>query len=194
MANSPTGQSGHFHAVRFYDSVESLARMVAGFLAEGLMAKQPALSIATPDHSRAIETALAAKGWDVAALKASGELTLLDAEETLAAFMVDGMPDAAKFEAIASKAIERACGGRRDCTIRAYGEMVDILWKRNQSVAAIRVEVLWNKLAATRDFSLLCGYAMGNFFKDAQQRMDVCREHTHLLMDDERPQPIIRVN
>jgi hypothetical protein len=194
MPNSSTRQSGHFHAVRFYDSVESLARMVAGFLAEGLTAKQPALAIATPDHSRAIEAALAAKGWDVAALLTSGELTVLDAEDTLAAFMVDGMPDAAKFDAIASTAIERACGGRRDCTIRAYGEMVDVLWKRNQSVAAIRLEMLWNKLAGSKDFSLLCGYAMGAFFKDAQQRMDVCRPHTHLLMDDERAQPLTAVS
>lgn len=194
MRNSPTRQSGHFHAVRFYDSVESLARMVAGFLAEGLMAKQPALAIATPDHSRAIEAALVANGWDVAALKANGELTVLDAEETLAAFMVDGMPDAAKFEAIATNALERACQGRTDCTIRAYGEMVDVLWKRNQSVAAIRLEMLWNKLATSRDFSLLCGYAMGNFLKDAEQRMDVCRRHTHLLMDDERAQQSTAVN
>lgn len=194
MSTTPTRQSGHFHAVRFYDSVESLARMVAGFLAEGLTAKQPALAIATPDHSRAIEAALVAKGWDIAALKASGELTMLDAEETLAAFMVDDMPDAAKFRAIASQAIERACRGRKDCTIRAYGEMVDVLWKRNQSVAAIRLEMLWNKLATTEDFSLLCGYAMGNFFKDAHQRMDVCRQHTHLLVDDERAQPITAVN
>jgi hypothetical protein len=194
MATSPTQQSGHFHAVRFYDSVESLARMVVGFLAEGLAAQQPALAIATPDHGRAIDAALAAKGWDVAALKASGELTVLDAEETLAAFMVDGMPDAAKFQAIASAAIERACGGRKDCTIRAYGEMVDLLWKRNQSVAAIRLEMLWNKLAATNEFSLLCGYAMGNFLKDARQRADVCRQHTHLLTDDETAQPISAIN
>ena len=193
MPTTPTPQSGHFHAVRFYDSVESLARMVSGFLAEGLAAKEPALAIATPDHARAIEAALAAKGWDIAALKANGELTLLDADETLAAFMVDGMPDETKFAAIAANAILRACHGRTDCTVRAYGEMVDVLWKRNQSVAAIRLEMLWNKLAATKDFSLLCGYAMGNFLKETQ-RTEVCNQHTHLLMDDEKAQPLGGIN
>lgn len=189
MATNRTQPPGHFHAVRFYDGVESLARMVAGYLGDGFAARQPALAITTPDHGRTIEEALGAQGWNVAALKASGKLTLLDADETMAAFMVDGMPDAAKFEAIVSMAIDRACRGRTDCTIRAYGEMVDVLWKRNQSVAAIRLEMLWNKLAATKDFSLLCGYAMGHFFKDAQ-RAEVCAQHTHLLMDDERAQPI----
>ena len=193
MPTPTTQQSGHFHAVRFYDSVESLARMVSGFLAEGLTAKQPALAIATPDHARAIEAALIAKGWDVLAVKASGELTVLDAEETLASFMVDGMPDAAKFAAIASHAIDRACKGRRDCTIRAYGEMVDVLWKRNQSIAAIRLELLWNRLSATKDFSLLCGYAMGNFLKETE-RADVRGQHTHVLMDDDKAQPINAVN
>lgn len=189
-----TNKSNHFHAVRFYGSVESLARIVAGFLAEGFAANQPGLAIATPDHARAIEAALVAQAWDATALKASGELTVLDADATMAAFMVDGMPNAEKFDVIASKAIERACHGRTDCTIRAYGEMVDLLWKRNQSVAAIRLEMLWNILAATKDFSLLCGYAMGSFYKDAQQRTDVCRQHTHLLMDDEQPQPITTIN
>ena len=189
MSANRTQSTGHFHAVRFYDTAESLARMVAGFLAEGLATKQPALAITTPEHARSIETALSAAGLDVATLKASGELTLLDADETMAAFMVDGMPDAAKFDAIVSKAIDRACRGRTDCTIRAYGEMVDVLWKRNQPVAAIRLEMLWNKLAATKDFSLLCGYAMGHFFKDAQ-RAEVCAQHTHLVMDDARAQRI----
>ena len=35
----------------------------------------------------------------------------------------------------------------------AYGEMVEVLWKAGQDAAAIRVELLWNKLATTHDFS-----------------------------------------
>jgi hypothetical protein len=48
------------------------------------------------------------------------------------------------------------------------------------SSAAIRLEMLWNRLANTHDFSLLCGYAMGNFYKDATIE-DVCRHHTHVV-------------
>jgi hypothetical protein len=193
MSHTQTTQSGHFHAVRFYDSPESLARIVAAFMAEGFTAHEPALAIATPEHRIAIEAALRAKGWDVDALLAAGDLSLLDADETLSRFMVDGMPDSRRFEEVASQALEHACRGRRNCTIRAYGEMVDVLWKRNQTVAAIRLEMLWNKLATTHDFSLLCGYAMGNFYKDAQ-RSEVRQLHTHQIGDDEYAQPVSTIN
>jgi hypothetical protein len=68
--------------------------------------------------------------------------------------------------------------------MRAYGELVDVLWKAGQDAAAIRVELLWNKLAATHDFSLLCGYAMGNFYKRAGLNA-ISREHSHVVSPGE---------
>ena len=53
------------------------------------------------------------------------------------------------------------------------------------SAAAIKLEMLWNHLANTHDFSLLCGYAMGNFYKDATID-DVCRHHTHVGLEHRR--------
>jgi len=44
----------------------------------------------------------------------------------------------------------------------------------------IRLEMLWNQLAMTHDFSLLCGYAMGNFYKHAGMR-EVCAMHSHVI-------------
>jgi hypothetical protein len=173
-------RTGHFHAVKFYDSPQSLARLVGQFLAEGLNAGQPALVIATPKHREAIVADLRERAFDVDALTAAGDILVLDCAETLAAFMVDGMPNAERFEETAGAAIERVCRGRKDCTIRAYGEMVDVLWKAGQDVAAIRLEMMWNKLAMTHDFSLLCGYAMGNFYKDAGLSA-IHRQHTHVV-------------
>jgi len=46
--------------------------------------------------------------------------------------------------------------------------------------AAIKLEMLWNHLANTRDFSLLCGYSMGSFYKDASIE-DITRQHTHVV-------------
>lgn len=62
----------------------------------------------------------------------------------------------------------------------------DVLWKEGRDVAAIQIEMLWNTLARSRKFSLLCGYAMGNFYKDAHVQ-DVCRQHTHLVSADGTP-------
>jgi hypothetical protein len=173
---------GHFHAVRFYEDDKSLCRIVSGFIAEGLALNQPALIIATQPHIGAIVHNLEGATIDVERLKKKGDLLLLDARETLAAFMVNGQPDADFFKASATRALEQLGRGRAT-TIRAYGEMVDVLWKDGMSAAAIKLEMLWNRLANTHDFSLLCGYAMGNFYKDATID-DVCRHHTHVVSDD----------
>jgi hypothetical protein len=97
--------------------------------------------------------------------------------------MTDGKPDPEAFGNGMYEVIRRACRGRLDCTIRIYGEMVDVLWKNGQQEAAIDLEMLWNQLAITHAFSLLCGYAMGHFYKDAQFQ-DICRQHTHVVSAD----------
>jgi hypothetical protein len=57
-----------------------------------------------------------------------------------------------------------------------------VLWKDGQTVAATRLETLWNQLAQTHAFALLCGYSMGSFYKDAAQR-EICQHHTHIVSD-----------
>jgi hypothetical protein len=173
---------GQFHAVRFYENRQSLAGMVGQFLGEGFVAGLPAVVIATPDHLDAIKGVLAARFFDVARLEAAGDLIMADAEAILARFMVDGMPDPARFRDAITPLIERACRGRKDCVIRAYGEMVDVLWKAGHTVAAVRLETLWNQLAQRHAFALLCGYSMGHFYKDAAPQ-EICNLHTHVSSD-----------
>ncbi len=173
---------GQFHAVRFYESRQSIAGMVGQFLGEGFVAGLPAVVIATPEHLDAIKGVLAARCFDVARLEAAGDLIMTDAEATLARFMVDGMPDPARFRDAITPLIERACRGRKDCVIRAYGEMVDVLWKAGHTVAAVRLETLWNQLAQSHAFALLCGYSMGHFYKDAAHQ-EICDLHTHVSSD-----------
>jgi len=64
-----------------------------------------------------------------------------------------------------------------------YGQMVDLLWKDGKHDVAIRLEILWNQLANTQRFSLLCGYTVGSFYKDAHFD-DVCGQHTHVVAAD----------
>jgi hypothetical protein len=136
--------------------------------------------VATPEHRAGIVERLHARGIDVPAAQAEGRLLTLDASETLAGFMVDGMPDAERFQNAITPVLERACGGWKECTVRAYGEMVDVLWKGGHTVAATKLEMLWNMLANTNRFSLLCGYAMGSFYKAAAVD-EICSHHTHVV-------------
>lgn len=180
---SPTPQSGHFHAVRFYENATALGRIVAEFLGEGLAQGSAGLLIGAPDHISTIEEALYRRGFDVARLKREGDLTVADAEATLRAFMIDGMPDGHLFRATMAPILDGIAVSRQSGVIRAYGEMVDVLWRAGQNVAAVKLEMLWNELARSHDFSLLCGYSMGNFYKSASID-EICEHHTHVVSAD----------
>jgi hypothetical protein len=170
----------HFHAVSFYDSPAVLTATVADFVVEGWKRGQPALIIATPEHRAGILAELDALHFDTRVAQVSSDLLILDAAETLATFMNDGMPDTARFTEIATRTLAAIGGDGQGCVVRAYGEMVDLLWKQGQEAAAIRLEMLWNRLATTHAFSLLCGYAMGNSYRDAG-REAIHNQHTHVL-------------
>jgi hypothetical protein len=184
------GHLGHYHAVRFYEDERSLCRIVTDFIGDGLAARQPAVVIATPAHREEINRGLHALALDVRRLQESHMLLVLDAEETLSTFMKDGVPDPVAFRTTLGGVLDLATAGRPKVTVRAYGEMVDWLWKQGAADAAIRLEMLWNQLADTRNFSLLCGYSMGNFYKQGAYE-DICSQHTHVVSTAGQP---LRVN
>lgn len=177
---------GHRHAVQFYEDEAFLAERVAEFLAEGLRGGEPCIVIATPEHIAAFDARLRALGVD------TGEITWADARATLGRFMERGMPSAVRFRRAIGGAIRNARGAIRDARpaaprVRAYGEMVDLLWRDGQPEAAIRLEELWNDLANHEAFTLLCAYPMGNFYKESDRTLfeKVCATH-NLVRPTER--------
>jgi hypothetical protein len=178
----------HYHGVRFYESPNALARIVSDFLKEGFAAGSAGLIAAAPNVRAAIVRELTLQGVDVAAMERSKMLLMLDARETMARFMVDGKPNQHRFRDAMCAAIREVSRGKSS-TIRIFGQMVDVLWQDGEKDAAISLERLWNQLAHTEAFSLLCGYSLGNFYKDAHFE-DICREHSHLLSADGQGAPI----
>ena len=173
----------HHHGVKFYGTDDSLFTTVAGFLAEGLIARQPAIIIATTAHREAIVEHLCGRLIDCAAAIRRGDLLLLDADDTLGLFMVNGMPDRELFQQSVGAIVQQTLTGRPGI-MRAYGEMVDVLWKQGQTDAAIALEMLWNGLAHKHKFALLCGYAMGSFYKQSKHLEAVSAQHSHVVPDD----------
>ena len=177
LTNTPR----HRHAVQFYEDSSSLCRLVADFLAEGLTTGQPAIVIATADHEQQILANLVARHVDIDHARRYGDLVLLEMEDTLGAFMLDGTPDSALFNQHMSTIFGQVTRVRPRATMRAYGEMVDVLWKAGRAEAAIKLEMLWNALASRYAFSLLCGYAMGQFYKQPDLYERVCAQHDAVL-------------
>jgi PAS domain S-box-containing protein len=172
----------HHHAVQFYDKEGFLANVVCAFLSDGLRSGRPAVVIATEPHRKAFAHGLATTGLDPVDALATGRLAMLDARKTLRKFMRGSMPDASKFRAVIGAVIEKSLIDQPDGSVYAYGEMVDLLWKDGNAEGAARLEDLWNELAATYRFSLLCAYSMENFThaSDADRFATICAQHTHV--------------
>lgn len=170
----------HDHAVSFYDHEGEIVAGVARYVGEGLVRGERAVVVATGGHRAALDEALLGMGVDAPGARRSGHYVVLDAAETLASFMVDDMPDAAKFVEIVGGVVGTA---RADgSTVRAFGEMVALLWEIGNVAAAIELESLWNDLARHEQFTLLCAYPTtaldGARLSDVSR---VCDEHSSVL-------------
>jgi hypothetical protein len=183
LAGRKANAAPHVHAVQFYESPDALCRIVGSFLGEGFDQGAVAVLIVTPDHAARIDACLRECAVDVDALKAVGAMVIVDARDTLNEFMVDGMPNPSEFRRTVGGLLTEMRRTNDNRPIRAYGEMVDLLWKDGREAAAIRLETLWNQLAASYDFALLCGYSMGNFYKGSTLD-DIKHQHTHLVPAD----------
>jgi hypothetical protein len=51
----------------------------------------------------------------------------------------------------------------------------------------VKLEILWNAIASRYRFSLLCGYAMGHFYKEPEAYARVCAEHSERLEANDSP-------
>ena len=168
------------HLVTFYESDEGLTEDVASFLAEGFEAGDAAVVIATPDHRRSVEAALRRRSVPVDSLREAGRFVLADAAEMLASLMVGGTVDHGCFSIGVGGLVSRtAAPGRR---VRAFGEMVGLLWQDDQAGAAERLEEHWNDLLRGSEASLFCAYpidALGGG-TDLAPLGAILRSHTHL--------------
>jgi hypothetical protein len=182
---SDIGKTEHF--VQFYDKDAILEAAVSGFFAGALSKGDAAIMIATERHRNAIEEQLRLAGFDVPTLQASGHYIPFDAANTLSRFMVDGLPDRNLFTATIGTMMMRAAQNGRH--VRAFGEMVALLWAEGKRDAAMRLEDLWNELASTHSFALFCAYPLVEF-RDGPSSMPfvhICKQHSRVISSETSP-------
>ena len=178
---------GHGHSVQFYEDDRFLIETVVDFFAVGLVDGLGAVAIATRQHIAAFTRGLHEKGFDVERTCTHGQLTLLDAEELLASFMVGAMPDASRFrramDGVLGSHSRFGDGARERRPVLAFGEMTDLLSRQGNIDGAIRLEELWNELAETYTFSLLCAYSLDAFSEDRHDAAlrAICNQHAHVM-------------
>ena len=182
LAAERAGSTLRRHMVQFYEAEEFLISAVGDLLAGSLRAGSTVVVVGTAAHRDEFLAYLARAGVDLEAVRASGQLAFHDARQLLDRFMVDGMPDADRFQDSVGVLVREAIALRPRARLRAYGEMVDLLWSEGRIDAAIRLEELWNELGRAHTFSLLCAYRMSHF-ADSDQAGPferVCAAHTHV--------------
>ncbi len=176
------------HYLQLYDLDRlPLAQNVAAYISEGLKRREGAIIIATPEHREIFREELRKRDIDAGIPLVESGLLFLDAHETLSRFLIDGEPDEARFREVIVSAISQVRAAR-PAGLRAYGEMVAVLWSAGRRASAIGLERFWNALLRDRDFSLFCAYPIDIFSPDFQiPRVDalLC-DHTHLIPTGEQ--------
>ncbi|MDQ1464953.1 MAG: hypothetical protein QOC73_1894 [Actinomycetota bacterium] len=170
------------HVVQFYERDSELIDVVATYFVDAIQAGDVAIAVATASHRAALEYQLTVVGVDVAAAQAKGDLLLLDAEQTMNRFLVDGAPDPAAFDMTIGWLIRQASrSGRRP--VRVFGEMVALLWETGQINAALELESLWGELGRRLPFTLFCAYSAESVGGDehVEALNEVCRLHSVVL-------------
>lgn len=183
---SARGIGAREHVVQFYTSDAELAWKVADYLLDAIQSAGVAVVIATPAHRLAFTERLTRLGVDMAAARMSGAYIDFDAEDTLRGFMSGDSPDYARFDSAVGDVIRSATA--RGQQVRAYGEMVALLWDAGQVTAAIELEELWNGLGETEMFSLLCAYPASSVMAATQAAglAEVCDVHASVLPSSAR--------
>jgi DNA-binding NarL/FixJ family response regulator len=175
-------RAAHRHEVQFYSDEVLLLDTFARFIAAALKSGRAAIVVITEARSDGLVSKLTAQGVDVDAATQQGTYIQLDVNETLSKFMVDDMPDPARFFPVATALIETAAKAARqqDHGVVACGEGTSVLWAAGKANAAIRLEQLWNDIGKTFGLDILCGYDLSNFHGEEDKHVfqSICEEHS----------------
>jgi hypothetical protein len=174
------------HLVQIYENDDILLDSLEGFVESGIQTGDSVIIIATEAHLEELDNRLKGNGLNVGALRATDQYIPLDAETTLTKFMVRGWPDQDLFMKVVTDLIIRA-RGTSERQVRAYGEMVAILWAQGHNGATVHLEYLWNKFCETESFCLFCAYPKSGFTQSANDSLQhICTTHSKVIAGDKK--------
>ena len=169
------------HVVQIYGDDRVFIDALDGFVGNALREGESAIVIATASHLHALEARMRLRGIDVERARSENRYVDRLAEDTLDRFMVEGWPDERLFTECVGGLLALARGdeGR---TVRAFGEMVAILWARGRIAATLQLELMWTRLCEMQNFPLFCAYPREGFTKNATESIvDICRAHSRVV-------------
>jgi hypothetical protein len=177
------------HLIQIYEDDDVFLDALEGFVAEGLGVGESVVVIATSQHLNSLEQRLYARGLNLNLAISQDQYMPVNADEALGQFLVDGWPDQERFEAVVTRILARARrGGRR---VRAFGEMVALMWEWGFQGGTVRLEHLWNQYRQQEAFALFCAYPKTGFTEDARSSVQcICETHSRVIAGSRRTQSL----
>jgi len=168
------------HVVQIYGDDRVFLDGLEGYVGNGLRNGESGIVIATATHLHGLERRMRNNGVDVDKARDENRYVPRLAEDVLGEFMVKDWPDEALFLESMENLI-RTARGEENRRVRAFGEMVAILWARGNHAATLHLELLWTKVLATEKFPLFCAYPRDTFSKNATESIvEICRIHSRV--------------
>ncbi len=168
------------HILQIYEDDRQFINTLEGFVASGLILGESVIVIATAEHLKALNQQLRAKGYDMFSLTLQDQYIPLSADETLAQFMINGWPDENLFYHLLANLLLRARKGHRQ--VRAFGEMVAVLWSHGHNGATVHLEHLWSRYCESEGFSVFCAYPKTGFTEDPNDSLlKICGCHSKIV-------------
>jgi hypothetical protein len=157
------------HLAHLYQSEDELLTSLTEFIGAGIEQDETCRIVTTRTHMIKLEDRLLSRNFDLDKARKSGCYIVYDASETMAKFIVDGLPDKPLFEDVIGGVVKSALA--RNKPVRAFGEMVALLWKEGNQEGVAKLESLWDDLIRNFNISLYCAYPRMQFDKSIHGNM-----------------------
>ena len=181
------------HMVQVYENEKIFLDTLEGFAGTGFLANDSVVIIATSNHLDALNARLESQGFDLDTLISNDQYVPIDAEDLLSIFLVDGWIDENIFNSFITDLVNRA--RQHNGKIRAFGEMVAVLWEKGYCGATVQLENLWNQLHNRSPFTLFCAYPKSGFTQSATDSIDIiCKQHAKVIDGQAKPSTDIYYN
>jgi DNA-binding NarL/FixJ family response regulator len=170
------------HQAEFYSDQAGLLVGFARFIEAALNAGKAVIAVVAESHRMSLREKLREHGVDIVTAVEQGRYVCLDVADTLSTFMVNGLPDPARFLKFAGDLIATAGQASRGDRpgVALCGECAPVLWGQGKADAAVELERLCDEIAKSSDVDILCGYIV-NALQREQERdiyQRICAKHS----------------
>jgi DNA-binding NarL/FixJ family response regulator len=160
------------HKVEFYSDDAALVVGFTCFIEAALQAGNAVIVASTESHRNGLLEKLHDHGVDIVTAIERGRYRSLDVDDILSTFMVNDLPDPARFFEAVGGLIAAAAGATgQQSRVAVCGECASILWARGKADAAIQVERLCNQLTKRYEMDILCGFSLSSFYREEDKQV-----------------------